>query len=349
MGRRHVGAGLLQRYGLSSYGPPGLVSLDVSSGTEVGGTAIVLTGRLFVPGATTVTVGGVAATVGATTTTTCAITTPANASALSSTAATNARDVVVTTPYGTTTMTGAFTYTSELKRIAGALYCAEFRAGDPAITIATGVSNWPDYNGNGALAQATGANQPTFSATSFNGGPGVTGDGSNDTLRATLTTAVANGARPYIMIAGSAPSGVNGTYFAGLSHAGSGGGASFLAFGFGGGKFTSDRKDTVSATTTSGAATDTNRHLFECGMTASGTNELVIDGTGYNSTNGGTAADTLAVFDLFSIYGSFNGSFRAAVVLILNDAPTAQNLTDLRAAFKASTWVGYTGSSLGLP
>lgn len=45
-------------------------------------------------------------------------------------------------------------------------------------TIATGVSQWTDLSGNNNhLTQATPANQPAWSATSFNGRPGITFDG----------------------------------------------------------------------------------------------------------------------------------------------------------------------------
>jgi hypothetical protein len=56
------------------------------------------------------------------------------------------------------------------------------------ITVATGVSQWRDKRGNGVNAvQATGANQPTYSATSFFGRPGITFDGVNDGLSISTT------------------------------------------------------------------------------------------------------------------------------------------------------------------
>ena len=65
---------------------------------------------------------------------------------------------------------------------------AWYRA-DQGITIATGVSQWNDISGNGRhLTQATGANQPTFGATSGpNSTPALTFDGSNDVLSATFS------------------------------------------------------------------------------------------------------------------------------------------------------------------
>jgi hypothetical protein len=59
---------------------------------------------------------------------------------------------------------------------------AWYRA-DQGITIATGVSQWSDLSGNARhLLQATGANQPTFTASSINGKPDVAFDGVNDVL-----------------------------------------------------------------------------------------------------------------------------------------------------------------------
>ncbi len=56
------------------------------------------------------------------------------------------------------------------------------------ITIATGVSQWRDKSGNNAHAtQTTAANQPAYSQTGFFGLPGITFDGSNDSLSISTT------------------------------------------------------------------------------------------------------------------------------------------------------------------
>jgi hypothetical protein len=56
------------------------------------------------------------------------------------------------------------------------------------ITIATGVSQWRDKSGNGAHAtQTTAVNQPAYSQTGFFGLPGITFDGSNDSLSISTT------------------------------------------------------------------------------------------------------------------------------------------------------------------
>jgi hypothetical protein len=53
------------------------------------------------------------------------------------------------------------------------------------MTIATGVSSWKDIVGGYDANQATGSAQPAFSASAFNGGPGVSADGLDDCLTCT--------------------------------------------------------------------------------------------------------------------------------------------------------------------
>jgi hypothetical protein len=61
-------------------------------------------------------------------------------------------------------------------------------ADSSTITIATGVSQWRDKSGNDAHAtQTTAANQPAYSQTGFFGLPGITFDGSNDSLSISTT------------------------------------------------------------------------------------------------------------------------------------------------------------------
>lgn len=61
------------------------------------------------------------------------------------------------------------------------------------VTIGTGVSSWTDLSGaNRHMTQATGANQPAWSASdaAFNGYPSVTFDGVNDNVGVTMATGV---------------------------------------------------------------------------------------------------------------------------------------------------------------
>lgn len=67
------------------------------------------------------------------------------------------------------------------------------------ITIATGVSSWKDIVAGYDATQATGANQPTYSATSFNGDAALSFDGVNHSLTSTtpaLLSALPTGSTP---------------------------------------------------------------------------------------------------------------------------------------------------------
>ena len=83
---------------------PTLSTLNITSGSRLGGSAVTITGVGFVAGAT-VSFGGVAATVGVVTSTTIALTTEAHQSGL-------VNVLVVNPDTGATTKTGAFTFTS---------------------------------------------------------------------------------------------------------------------------------------------------------------------------------------------------------------------------------------------
>src|SRR3989338_11426029 len=82
--------------------PPTVTSIVPNTGPTAGGTSVTITGTNFT-GATAVTIGGVAATgIAVVNATTITATTPAGTA--------GAQNVVVTTPYGTGTGTGLFTY-----------------------------------------------------------------------------------------------------------------------------------------------------------------------------------------------------------------------------------------------
>jgi hypothetical protein len=123
-----------------------------------------------------------------------------------------------------------------------------FDAADSStITTASGsVSQWNDKSGNARNAtQATAANQPAHSTTGFNGLPGVTFDGTNDTMIHGLNTG-----GPFSLVAvyktGSLQSAYRGVMAAGPNNSG---GNLMLMRTFGGtiGSFgTSDINSTVS-------------------------------------------------------------------------------------------------------
>lgn len=90
------------RYAAIENDAPNITSISPATGSTAGGTAVTITGTDFT-GATGVTIGGAAATsvvVVSDTSITCV--TPARTA--------GAKDVVVTTPAGSDTLTGGFTY-----------------------------------------------------------------------------------------------------------------------------------------------------------------------------------------------------------------------------------------------
>lgn len=86
--------------------------------------------------------------------------------------------------------------------ILGSLYHSDFDAADPGIVLNAGnVASIPNRGLDASpLVQAVAANQPAFSATSFAGGPGITGDGVSDTLLCAFNVPIPAGARPYIWV-----------------------------------------------------------------------------------------------------------------------------------------------------
>jgi uncharacterized repeat protein (TIGR02543 family) len=85
--------------------PPTFTSLNVTSGVTAGGTSVTIAGTNLL-NVTSVTVGGVSATLGANTQTTQVFTTPSTT--------VGAKDIVITTPSGSVTSNGAFTYYTTL-------------------------------------------------------------------------------------------------------------------------------------------------------------------------------------------------------------------------------------------
>ena len=88
--------------GFIYYVAPTITSLSVTSGPLAGGTAITITGTNLL-GTTGVTVGGVAATLGTITSTSVVITTTTGSSS-------GLKDVVLTTPGGSATLSGGYSY-----------------------------------------------------------------------------------------------------------------------------------------------------------------------------------------------------------------------------------------------
>jgi len=112
---------------------PSLHSISPSEGFEAGGTAVTVTGTGYVPGATTVTFGGVAATNANCTTTSCTVSSPPG---------TGSVDVVVSTAAGTSNALG-FRYLPPAPTITGLTPDRGPAAGGTVVTI-TGTSLAPE-------------------------------------------------------------------------------------------------------------------------------------------------------------------------------------------------------------
>lgn len=327
-------------------GAPSMSGLDVSSGTEAGGTTVVASGSNLT-GVTGVTINGVACTGVTVIGSTVQFVTPAATFALNSTAANNAKDVALTTPLGTATLTGGYTYTSEFKRIVGAsLYVSEYRANDPALVLNAGaVATWPDYAGTNPLT-AIGSKQPLFETAGFNGGPSILGDGVDDALNNASFVGLATAKRPYILVAMQRVSGNSST----LSIMRSNTGNNVDTFEYSGGGWQTIRDDDSGTSATNGfGALNTNRNLMEHGFTAGGTAGLVAFGNGLDTTRTGLTDEALTMVGVLGYPGVVaSTNTRVAAYLVLGDEPAAGVKTSLRTAFHNAMWIGYTSSSLSL-
>lgn len=133
---------------------PGITSISPSSGTDLGGTAVTITG-MNLTGATAVTIGGTACT-------SVVVVDSAHITCVTPAHAFGTFDVVVTTPNGVATLPGGYTMAWAPTDISGLQ--AWYRA-DLGVSIGTGVSAWADQSGNVRnLTQPTGSKQPTVVA-----------------------------------------------------------------------------------------------------------------------------------------------------------------------------------------
>lgn len=221
--------------------------------------------------------------------------------------------------------------------ILGSLLHADFDVADPDITLNGGnVQSIPNRGGDSApLAQATASLQPAYSATSFAGGPGMTGDGVDDTMACTFATSIPIGRRPYMWVVYKASSAALTFQVAGACSGAAAAPPYMVAWSnradgnMGGGM---DCNNGGGATTAL-VAIDTNTHLQEVGPTVGGTAAYVRDNVATNIA--GAASTTLgaAITQVRAL--SFAGTqFSAGVVrriIVANDMPTATQITQMRA------------------
>lgn len=214
------------------------------------------------------------------------------------------------------------------------------RAQDPDISLNAGnVSSWPDLLGNGALVQGTASVQPPYSATSFNGGPGVSGTATR-WIKGTLGTAIPSGTRITVYLVFQFGSDSGNTVF---SLYGTPNG-SFDLNSIGGVNMTCNMTCADGADPLTGPAKDTNRHLFRATMRTTTTDKMKIDDTAYNGVRtGGSAANTMTTLSLFSDNGSRIGNSTIADIFIMTGVPTAQQEADIRTFYRYDPTCAYYG------
>jgi IPT/TIG domain len=103
-GEWHLLLDALQRWDLAMHPPTAAAPIAPASGPSAGGTTVTITGGDFAAKSTTVTIGGKAAT-------TVNVSDHTSLTAVTPAGTAGARDVAITTPGGTVTLAGAFTYT----------------------------------------------------------------------------------------------------------------------------------------------------------------------------------------------------------------------------------------------
>jgi hypothetical protein len=335
------------RHSAGVGGAPSISSLSVSAGVEVGGTTVVITGSGFT-GATAVKFGGIdAASFDVDDDTQITATAPAITVALSSTSADNTIDVSVTTPAGTDTAEDAYTYTSRAKDLAGSLYHNEWRVSDPRITQSGTASNLPCFNANGDLAQATSGSRPAYGATSFNGGPGLTTTGTpGKWMQASLSSSIASGRRPYLLIVLKIASG-NAAWFE-LSSSGE---AAYMEMQRGPSSTWRFylQPSSFNGTTDLGSDSNTNPMVIEGCFR--GTSAFSVDGSNGNNSRTGTTGSAV---DRFTLFGERDGAGTSgansnstfAYALLLNNEPDSTLQTNLRSFVNGANFPGYTSNKM---
>lgn len=234
--------------------------------------------------------------------------------------------------------------------ILGALYYSDWDAADPSISILTGkVASVPNRGLDGAAqAQATAGSRPAWSASSFNGGPGMTGNGSSQFLQAVFNAAIAIGKRPYMWIVGQQTVVNPGLTSVFCALSGSGGTPYEILYGSPDGSTPQKwLMHSVSQTDTSGLLAtgvngDTNRHLWEGGFIPTGVNAYLVDGA-HAQTSTITSALGAAIVQatMFSFKGTSQfGSHTIRRIIVASDQPSAAQVSQMRSYLRGQAAYG---------
>lgn len=242
-----------------------------------------------------------------------------------------------------------------LRQLLGAEFGGYWDARRGLVPVSGAVNDWNDLTFAGdddrrLVATPGSANRPTFNPVGFNGGPGVVFDGVVSNMQCALPagSSIQGGSRPYWFVVGNWVVAGGGSTFLGC------GPALPLASTFNrmgqaaATAFQQTRADSSGALNTNVGTPGTSRHLFEAGLTAGGTNTVVLDGTGANNAAlTGTSGDWLALG-----IGS-NGlltpaNFQFAAIIQIKNEPSSGVKTAIRTLIKGPQ-SRYPTHSYGLP
>jgi hypothetical protein len=219
---------------------------------------------------------------------------------------------------------------------------AWYRADQGISLNGTRVSTWANIWTNGNLVQGTANNQPLFKATGLYGKPCVSNDDGNRLMRcAALTSPIAVGNRSYMWLYGRVNTVPNTSkLLATVAYANGVVPRMYLwnqaASPYWWQVYLGDNNG-HSIATSIGLRVDTNRHLFETGLTTNGTDQLVISGTRFTvSTVSAIAGNPMSQVVLYG-YSSTSGLGLFADIselVLMQGEPTAQQKTDMREYFR---------------
>jgi hypothetical protein len=212
--------------------------------------------------------------------------------------------------------------------ILGALYQTDIDAADSGVVLAAGkVASVPNRGLDGAAAvQATAGFRPTYGATAFNGGPGMTFDGTDDALGVTFATPIPVGRRPYMWaVFGNV---TNAQSLVSLESATT---VCILYMSTGTRIYESPGTGALTGTLPAGSL-----HMYEGGFS---TPALVTDGG--NPTIGIAGGASVAIANLFlaAYQGTSQfGGLTIRRVIVASDEPSAAQKTAMRAYFRAQPY-----------
>lgn len=219
--------------------------------------------------------------------------------------------------------------------------------GDPALTLSgSNVTAWPCKASNGDFFQITASRKPLYSATSFNGGPGITGDGAAgvnaDLLVATAPTPLVLGDRPYMWIVAqrlSAPAAfqtIGGLYTGTTTR--------LFVHRTAAGNWQFERRTNSDNVFTDWGPSNANPHLFESGFTVGGLDSHAVDAVEINSTATLAIAEGINFMTLFATEtATFPANFVVAEVVVSKTDPTPLQKTRMRDYFGSIAYYGLVG------